>query len=356
MAKRSRAAKEEAVVELVGGEAPRTTRPRPPVRLVHPGRPAAPGDSESGAASVFISYSRLDQLVCDQIVRELKERGHRVWLDREAIHGGDVWRANIEKGIRAADVFVILLSPNVSQRPDYTQEELEFARKHGKKIIALRLKAQTELPDGFDLILSGRQYIDMADFDRGIGQLFAALGEPGPLPPAPPPSLWDRALRKVQRVRAVVANSDLGPTALKLGAAAVAGAAAVVAVAATINENKRRAALQEYRAAVENILGECLLQLALTDDMTIDDYMREFRPRAQRFLGQLEATTPPTDELKRHHADLVSNLHRTVGEYDEAVTKLERGDVGSARRAVTRLGAAFSKTLKSYTALLDRPS
>ena len=56
---------------------------------VRPGQPHVGGQGGPAAASVFISYSRLDQAVCDQIVRELKERGHAVWLDREAIHGGD---------------------------------------------------------------------------------------------------------------------------------------------------------------------------------------------------------------------------------------------------------------------------
>jgi hypothetical protein len=81
MAKRASAAKEMS--------AGRPASPRPVVSLVRHGQPHVGGQGGPAAASVFISYSRLDQAVCDQIVRELKERGHAVWLDREAIHGGD---------------------------------------------------------------------------------------------------------------------------------------------------------------------------------------------------------------------------------------------------------------------------
>jgi hypothetical protein len=353
MAKRASAAKATASIEVAGGSPSRTTRARPVVRLVRNAQPRGTDAAGQAPASVFISYSRLDERVCDQIVRELKERGHAVWLDREAIHGGDVWRANIEKGIKKAEVFVILLSPNVSENPDYTQEELAFARQHHKKIIAVQLKPQKTLPEGFDLILSGRQYIDMTDFDRGMQKLFEALGGSAVVEPAEPVSLWDRALRKAQRVRAAVVNSDLGPAALKLGVAALAGAGAVAVAVMTINDEKRKAALRAYRASVDKILSECVLQLSLTEDMTPEDYAREFRPRARRLLGRLEATPVPTDDLRAHHAELTRNLESAVDEFDEAVAKLERGDVGPARRAVARFVAAFSETLKSYAAWLD---
>jgi hypothetical protein len=273
-----------------------------------------------------------------------------VWLDRKAIRGGNVWRADIEDGIRNADVFVILLSPHLSE---YTRSELEFAQKSRKKIIALRLKPQKELPPGYELVLSGRQHIEMTDFDAGIERLLEALGEPAAKAATEPGGLWTRALRKAQRVRAAVANSDVGPKALKLGAAALAGAAAVVATVATINEEKRRAALNKYRDAVEKILLRCNEELALTSGMTADDYIREFRPRVQRLLGQLEATPAPTEELNQRHQGLLANLQRTVDEYDHAVTKIEHGDVGAFRRAVSRVVAAFAETLHSYKILLD---
>lgn len=353
MAKRLTAAKATSSVEVVERSLRRTTSNRPPVSLVRAECLRLDGEGGRAAASVFMSYSRHDQVVCDQIARELKERGHEVWVDGEAIHGGDAWRAEIEKGIKKCDVFVILLSPNVVRNPEYTGEELGFARKHCKKIVAVKLKAQLELPDGWGLTLSGRQHIEMTDFDRGIRRLFEALGEPAAVEPAQPTSLWDRTLRKVQRARAVVANSDFGPAALKLGAAALAGAAAVAVAVATISEEKRKGALRVYRASVEKILGDCWLQLKLTEDMTPEEYAREFRPRFRRLLGQLEATPAPTDDLRGHHAELVANLERAVNDFDDAVAKIERGDGSSARRAVTRSAAAFSETLKSYTSWLD---
>ena len=241
----------------------------------------------------------------------------------------------------------------MAENPDYPQEELAFARQLRKKIIAVRLKPQKELPEGFDLILGGRQQIDMSDFDRGMDKLFEALGGSAAVEPDQPLSLWDRARRKAQRVRAAMANSDLGPAALKLGAAALAGAGAVAVAVMTINDEKRKAALRAYRASVDKILSDCILQLSLTEDMTPEDYAREFRPRARRLLGRLEATPAPTDEVRAHHAELVQNLEGAVGEFDEAFAKLERGDVGPAKRAVARFAAAFAETLKSYAAWLE---
>ncbi|MGE0824572.1 MAG: toll/interleukin-1 receptor domain-containing protein [Candidatus Binatia bacterium] len=298
---------------------------------------------------IFVSYSRHDQAVCDEIVRALEEHGHEVWIDRKAIRGGDVWRATIEKAIKLADTFLLLLSPRVSE---YIQGELELAHSHRKKIIAVRLKPQQELPEGYDLILSGRQQIELVDFDRGIRQLLEALGNPG-RQPAVPTSLWGKAVRKAQRVRARVAQHEVGPTVVKLGAAALAGAAAVVATMAAVQEERRKNALQNYRVAVENLLERCTTELALTADMTTADYVREFCPRMQRLLGQFEATPAPTDELARQHADLVANLQRTVDEYDQAIARIECGDVGSFRRAVARVVAAFSETLRSHKLLLD---
>jgi hypothetical protein len=348
-------AKRASAVKAIGAttRVERHAQARPALSLVRPADQLRASDDGSRVASVFVSYSRLDQIVCDQIVRELKDRGHAVWLDREAIHGGDVWRASIEKGIKAADVFVILLSPGIFASPDYTREELEFARKQRKTIVALWLKPPQPLPEGFELILSGRQFIELTDFERGMGQLFEALGDPGSAEPVAPTSFWGLAVRKIQRARAVVANSDLGPAALKLGAAALAGAAAVAVAVATVNEEKRKAALRAYRASVEKILEGCILQLTLTEDMTPEDYAREFRPRFRRLLGQLEATPAPTDEVAGRHAAFVADLEGAVDDYDEAVAKLELGDVGSARRAMARFVAAFSKTLKSYTTWLD---
>jgi hypothetical protein len=344
-------AKKASAVKAASIERPAPARP--PIALVPARRPKPVAESTGRAASVFVSYSRVDQLVCDQVVRELKERGHAVWRDREAIHGGQVWRASIERGIRAADVFVILLSPGLLENPDHTREELEFARKHHKTIVAVWLRSPQPLPDGFDLILGGREFIELDDFDRGMQELFEALGGSAPAEPAAPASFWDRAVRKVQRVRAVVANSDLGPTALKLGAAALASAAAVVVTVATINEDRRRKALRDYRAAVEGILEDCVRELKLTETMTAERYARESRPRVRFLLGRLDATPAPGEEVAARHAAFVKDLAHAVDEYDQAVAELEHGDVEAARRAVARFAVMFSRTLKSHTAWLD---
>ena len=48
---------------------------------------------------LFISYSRRDTKVVDRLVRKLEIVGHDVWLDREDIQGGALWRQQIVRGI-----------------------------------------------------------------------------------------------------------------------------------------------------------------------------------------------------------------------------------------------------------------
>lgn len=301
---------------------------------------------------IFVSYSRRDKTLCDEIVRALEDKGFQVWQDIKKIRGGDKWRADVEKGISGSDIFIILLSPN---RSDNAQKELDLADKYKKKIIGIRLKPQRKLPEGYDIILSGSHQIDMADgFATGLERLFEALGPAEPDQPTGPSGLWQRTIRKAQRLRAVVVNSNLGPAVLKYGAVAIAGAASVAVAVAKTNQQQRTMALQRYRDAVGKILREYMHELTLTGEMNPRDYLREFRPRVRQLLGRLEGMEVPTEALKEKHRELSNNLERTVEEYDEAFEKLEEGDVESCRRAVQRFTQALGGTLQNYLNLLDR--
>jgi hypothetical protein len=306
---------------------------------------------------IFVSYSRRDKTQCDEIVRTLEGKGFKVWQDTKNIRGGDKWRADVERGIRDADIFVVLLSPSRSVN---AQKELEFADKYKKKIIGVRLKPQKKLPEGYEIILSGSHQIDMADgFAMGLERLFEALGPAECDQPTGPTGLWRRTVRKAQRLRAVVVNSNLGPAVLKYGAAAIAGAATVaVAVAkkneqqrdaaAKVNEQQRTAALKKYRDAIDKIMEQYFCEVGRSFKMTADAYSREVRPRVQRLLGVLEGMEVPMEGLKEKHRELLDNLQRTVAEHDDAFMKLEGRDIDSCKRAIDRFLEALAGTLQDF--------
>lgn len=66
------------------------------------------------AGEVFLSYAREDVAVA-QTLRERLEReaGVRVWLDKEAMRGGDDWERRIADALRACAVCVPVISSNV---------------------------------------------------------------------------------------------------------------------------------------------------------------------------------------------------------------------------------------------------
>jgi len=89
---------------------------------------------------VFLSYSRRDNVVANEVRRQLELHGHEIWQDVSSIAGGADWRASIEQGIRAADTFLLILSPQLVRSPKYAREELDFARKHDKALLPVYAK------------------------------------------------------------------------------------------------------------------------------------------------------------------------------------------------------------------------
>ncbi len=116
--------------------------------------------------SVFISYAHEDSLVIDIIRSLLAAAGYAIWIDRELISGGDVWRARIVEAIESSDVFLLALSPN-SVKSKYVLQELNIADGEGKPILPVVIAAVT-IPTPMKLQLSGLQAIilDIDDFSN----------------------------------------------------------------------------------------------------------------------------------------------------------------------------------------------
>ena len=324
---------------------------------------------------VFISYSRRDQKITDEVFRELAARGHQVWLDTASIPGGADWRASIEKGIIDSDVFIMLLSPFVVERPDYAREELDCARHYDKPIIPVYLSPVAGLPKGFTLTLSGRQRIELyPSFSVGIERLLGELDD-GQQPEESDSRRrlevrgWAtdnvaRVRTGVHKLRREAKQRELGKKALKFGGMIMVGAAAAASASAKSRSNAQReaetnqaldaqAGLVAYRRKINESIEHCASELGrlVVSPHPEDTYEREFRPKFSFVLGQLDATEPPTQQISAHRR-LVESLTDTLAHLDSAMRELKMGDDASARRALERMAEQFVKTLQQYGELL----
>lgn len=69
---------------------------------------------------VFISYSRSDSAVAEQIYRLLTKQGKKVWYDKQNLTEGGNFMEEIRKAIRTAKYFVPILSQNITQEKDFS--------------------------------------------------------------------------------------------------------------------------------------------------------------------------------------------------------------------------------------------
>lgn len=102
---------------VVGAIEPPTERVRSEVGL----RPHLNGH-------VFISYVRSDAPRVDRMVKVLRGRGYRVWVDREDLAVGSRWRQEIAAAIRSGTAMVACFSSAFAARErSYMNEELTLA-------------------------------------------------------------------------------------------------------------------------------------------------------------------------------------------------------------------------------------
>ena len=115
-------------------------------------------------AQIFISYSRVDRPFVDNFLPLLHEvYGYSsIWFDAE-LHGGQVWWDEILSQIARCDIFVFLMS-NESLASTYCLAELAEARRLGKLILPVQIRARTTIPDDLTTI----HYVDLS---QGVGDV-----------------------------------------------------------------------------------------------------------------------------------------------------------------------------------------
>lgn len=84
-------------------------------------------DTVERGVDVFISYSRSDSEIAEELYKRLSEQGKKVWFDKNNISTGGNFRNEIKDGIQNARYFVPILSKNVeNERKESHYYRLEW--------------------------------------------------------------------------------------------------------------------------------------------------------------------------------------------------------------------------------------
>ena len=132
---------------------------------------------------IFVSYSRADSETVNAIVERLKSDGFTVWIDREAIKGGELWREAIVEAIENAYVFLLFLSLT-SGDSDNVRKEVDLAEEAKKHSVPILL-APVKLPKRLRYQLAGIQWIEYyRDPEGKYAELVKVLRsrKPSPIP------------------------------------------------------------------------------------------------------------------------------------------------------------------------------
>jgi hypothetical protein len=167
----------------------------------------------SAVDRIFLAHAREDKAQVRKLYNDLKMRGFNPWLDEIDLIPGQVWRTEIPKAIRQAEVFLACLSARSVAKVGYVQNEFKLAlAAFGERppgsiwLIPARLDdcvvPDLEVPD-IGVRLSDIQWVDLWEeggFDRLVIAIERALcsEHPRTVPPGAavmhvvsPPSLFE---------------------------------------------------------------------------------------------------------------------------------------------------------------------
>src|ERR1041385_7438516 len=92
--------------------------------------------------NIFISYSRREVGFVDDLVRNLEQVGHEVWLDYRNLIPGKPWQDQIYEGIQNAGVILLVVS-KASLSSQNVEVEWHRVLQENKRIILLVFEAVT---------------------------------------------------------------------------------------------------------------------------------------------------------------------------------------------------------------------
>jgi len=130
----------------------------------------------SGAASVFVSYSRSDYYFAESLSFHLCRLGQQAWMDVKDLVPGAQWEASLLEAVERCDAFVLVASP-AALASDNVRNEWQRALVAGKRIVLLGWFRRVRLPSE----LQGCEWIDFRGrFNPALQRLVATLSADAP--------------------------------------------------------------------------------------------------------------------------------------------------------------------------------
>ncbi|MCB9450868.1 MAG: TIR domain-containing protein [Anaerolineaceae bacterium] len=124
---------------------------------------------------VFLSYSRKDSAIMQQVRDKLREDNLPVWTDEKLEPGTRSWKESIENALESADCLVVILSPESKKSP-WVREEMNYAEAQDVRIFPIMAVGDEKSSVPFGYITA--QWIDIrnpSEFQRGMRLLSAGI-------------------------------------------------------------------------------------------------------------------------------------------------------------------------------------
>lgn len=102
-------------------------------------------DVHNTALAVFISYSRVDADVANNLASKLKEKKISHFLDQKDVTWGDSVRERIQQGLLKSSHIIVIVSP-ASLKSGWVSYEIGFATAKEKKILPFLTHQSIDLP------------------------------------------------------------------------------------------------------------------------------------------------------------------------------------------------------------------
>lgn len=249
---------------------------------------------DSLAPGFFVSYSRRQKDLAQEVRAAIGVRARATWFDLDEIAVGDDWRAEIRRGIEACDELVLLVSDD-SLASEVVAEEVAIATALGRLIRPLIVApVSRDLPDD----LSWLHHIDLRHLDAAgraqavqrlfRGAEFVSAGDPQAL--------------KVHACRGVAPPFAARFADPSHRAEAAAIAAALDAIAARygpaspvwLNSGLWSAAAGDWTAALTRLRGHAAASAGFAGAYFLALHLLERQPAARA----------PLDRVKEAHAAL----------------------------------------------------
>lgn len=135
---------------------------------------------------IFLSYRKKDRRYANELMHTIHSipslRNVSIWFD-EFMSSGEKWSEQIGEALKKSDVFLLMVSPSITEPDNYViREEYPAARKQGKKIVSVgKNENKSEAPDMEELrrVFPGlRVFVDGDDAD-GLKNVLQELSDDG---------------------------------------------------------------------------------------------------------------------------------------------------------------------------------